>query len=128
MLSQDLLPPSVAFIFFHQDLVLMRGRLDHCAKPSSERSEMCGGQSMRENDVSCSLNHSQNLNPMNPGIVILKYARDISHEKNQLMEEPGNLVYSGSVCSALLNLDLSNCSNPRSQAHTVGTWNYGCLI
>lgn len=81
---------------------------------------MCAGQSMCENDDSCSLNHSQNLNPMNPRIVILKYARDISKEKNQLMEDPGNLVYSGSVCSTLLNLDLSNCKkNLDSSDHTT---------
>lgn len=82
-MSQDLFTPSFAFIF-HQDLVLIKGKSGHCAKASSERSEICSSESMCENDVSWSLNHSHNLNPMNPGIVILTYVHDISKEKKSI--------------------------------------------
>lgn len=93
---------------------------------------------MYENDASCSLNHSLNLSPMNPGFVILEYARAIREGKSPLMKKPDKFVdlwcqltsFFGQVMS--LNLDLTNSGDPRivtlpPQACMIGTRHEGCI-
>ena len=58
------------------------------------RSGLCRDQSICENDVSCSLNHS--FSPMKCGVVVLEYACAIREENNPLVEKPGHSLYSDS--------------------------------
>ncbi|KAJ0003134.1 hypothetical protein NQD34_018174 [Periophthalmus magnuspinnatus] len=88
MRKKDLFPSSDALIFY-QALALMTIECDRWAFSNTSqrfsmglRSGLCGGQSMCESMLPEPLIH--NLSLMNPGIVILEYARAIREEKNPL--------------------------------------------
>ena len=92
-MSQVLFPSSVA-LKFHQGLALMMGKSDHCAKPSPAH--------FKDSQWSYGLDTV------------------VANPCAKMMSRAGHSVYSGSHLTSffghimLLNLDLTNCSNPRS--------------
>lgn len=72
------------------------------------KSVLCGGQSLLENDVLCSLNRSFSFNPMNPGTVIQENVFVIREEQKPLMEKPGHSVYWGSQLTSFFGGDLTS--------------------